>query len=90
MLSRGFPNPSGQWVSWTLRQDRSREVDLGVVAIDGRRIRSWQRQFVGAGTTRVRWDGTDEAGRRVPSGKYFLVATDGMGRRIGSAVTIVR
>jgi hypothetical protein len=42
--------------------------ELGVYDLGGRLVRSWRAE------TAVEWDGTDEQGRAVPAGVYFLRA----------------
>jgi hypothetical protein len=49
------------------------EAELVVVDVMGRRVRTlWDGAEAAAGEHRVIWDGRDEAGRRVPSGIYWV------------------
>jgi hypothetical protein len=89
-LSSGRPNPSASWVTWNLQQSHGRKVSLSIIGVDGRCVKSWSEQSVAEGTTRILWDGLDARGGRVVSGRYFLVVTDGTGRRVGGAATMVR
>ena len=89
-LSHGRPNPSGDWVSWDLRVASAAVFHLSVVGVDGRRIRSWSSGSLPAGITRVLWDGRNDRGERVASGKYFLMVTDHSGKRTSASAIIVR
>jgi len=89
-LSPGRPNPSRRWVSWELQPPAAVRLDLTVVGADGRLVRFWPGREVAAGPTRILWDGCDDRGRGVPSGKYWLVATDPSGQVASRSVTILR
>jgi len=67
-----YPNPFNPTVTVTFELDRRREVRVVIFDVKGRRIRE---VFVGtkdAGLQRVTWDATDNVGKRVSSGVYFL------------------
>ena len=55
-------------------------VELALFDVSGRRVAVVARGAFGAGSHAARWDGNDEAGRRVPTGVYFarLVTEDGV------------
>ncbi len=89
-LSRGRPNPSGGQVTWELSRSSAAEVDLRVIAVDGRCIRSWMGQRLAAGVTRVIWDGLDQRGVPAPSGRYYLVAKSRAGEMRTRAATLIR
>ncbi len=89
-LSRGRPNPSGGWVAWEVRRTSRGRVNLQVFGVDGRRVRSWPERSIPEGVTRILWDGSDDRGRRVASGRYYLVVTDEAGSVRSNAATLVR
>ena len=89
-LSRGHPNPSRGRVSWELHRSSAGEVDLRVIAVDGRCLRSWTKTRMPAGTTRLLWDGLDQRGVPAPSGRYYMVATDASGETRSVAATLIR
>ena len=90
VLSRGRPNPSGTWVAWDVRQPSGGKLNLCVVGVDGRTVKSWPERTIPTGVTRVLWDGRDDRGAQVASGRYFLVVTDQAGNARSNAATIVR
>jgi flagellar hook assembly protein FlgD len=84
------PNPSAGPVrlSWTaLGADRPRRVE--VLDVHGRRVRSIELQE-DAGSADLLWDSLDDAGRRVPSGVYWLALESGRRRIVARPVRIVR
>ena len=46
-------------------------VEVAIFDATGKRVRLLSDQVRGAGLHRVRWDGSDESGREMPSGIYF-------------------
>ncbi|MBD3347670.1 MAG: hypothetical protein GF400_00560 [Candidatus Eisenbacteria bacterium] len=66
------PNPVGGETElvFTLPEP-SREMILSIYRLDGRLVRTVLRGPSPSGRSRVSWDGTDGAGRRVSSGVYF-------------------
>jgi hypothetical protein len=89
-LTRGRPNPSGSWVAWDLQLPAAGAVDLRVVGVDGRCVKSWVDRNLPGGITRILWDGRDGKGAGVASGRYWLVATDRAGRTTSMPAIIVR
>jgi flagellar hook assembly protein FlgD len=57
-------------VVFTLAQDE--RVDLSVYDVRGARVSTLRSGVFGAGRYSVRWDGTDESGRRLGGGMYFV------------------
>ncbi len=89
-LSRGRPNPSAGWVYWDVQQQTPEKVDMRVISVDGRCVKSWSQRSLQAGTTRILWDGRDSRGVRVASGRYYLLITNETGKTQTNSVTIVR
>jgi flagellar hook assembly protein FlgD len=77
-------------VAWDIRRQSGGKVNLRVVGVDGRRVKSWSEKTIPAGPTRILWDGRDDQGQRVASGRYFLVVTDETGHMRTNAATVVR
>ncbi len=73
------PNPFTTTTSISFALDREQAVQLDVFDVTGRLVRSLTRSVLPAGSHRVTWDGTNQAGRMMPAGGYFyrLVREDG-------------
>ena len=72
---RMWPNPSKGSVAISFDLPRGGLVQLSVLDVTGRRIRSLLRGAVGAGKQRTRWDGRTDHGDPSPAGVYFLQAS---------------
>lgn len=66
------PNPTsgGTTISFALGQEGP--VRLDVYDVRGTRVRTVLAEVLGAGTHQARWDGRDDAGRRVGAGVYVV------------------
>jgi hypothetical protein len=82
------PQPSRGDVSLRFDLPRAGAVTLGVVDAAGRRIRSLREGNAGTGPNELRWDGRDDAGRRVESGIYFIRMQWEGGRETARAVVL--
>lgn len=82
-----FPNPFSEWTQIDISLTEAVTVEVAVYAVDGSRIRALGKRALPAGNTSVTWDGTDDAGNRVPSGVY-LVRVDGRASAVARVVTL--
>jgi len=83
-----YPNPSadGTWIAWELA--RPGEVRVELFSVAGRKL--WSKSVVAAaGDGRLRWDGVNERGDRLPSGVY-LARIRAEGRELGSRTVTLR
>jgi hypothetical protein len=72
------PNPATQVVNTGFSISRGAVVKLGVYDVSGRVIKTILNGYVNAGMHKVIWDRTDDLGRRLSSGVYFVrLETDG-------------
>jgi hypothetical protein len=71
-LSPGRPNPFGAGTLSEYSIPKSGWVRLEVLDVSGRRVRTLDLGFRESGLHRARWDGTDEGGRPVAAGVYWL------------------
>jgi photosystem II stability/assembly factor-like uncharacterized protein len=71
-LLQNYPNPfnAGTVLSYSLNAPAS--VEIAVYDVSGRRVALIERSSRGQGEYRRVWDGSDEGGRRLASGVYFL------------------
>lgn len=67
------PNPSRGMTNIGFSLARESDVRLEIYGPDGRLVRRLVAERLGAGQHRVDWDGSDEAGKRSPSGVYLTV-----------------
>ena len=68
-----YPNPFNPTVTVSFELDRRRDVRIAVYDVGGRLVRTLLRESGrDPGPHRVLWDATDDAGRRMASGVYFI------------------
>ena len=67
-----YPNPFADGVAFSFQMDKERDLGINVYDLQGRMLRSIHRGRQGAGSHRVYWDGKDEEGDVMPSGRYFI------------------
>jgi subtilisin family serine protease len=65
------PNPFNPQTTITFSLPASARASLRIYDVSGRLVRSLLDEVRPAGTTEVRWNGADDAGRGVASGTYF-------------------
>ncbi len=82
------PNPfrAAATVSWTVA--RAGHVDIEVLDVAGRRVRTLRSGDMPAGSYRARWDGADNRGDRVARGVYFIRLTAGGEQLVTKAVLL--
>ena len=74
-LSRAYPNPFNPVTHLDYKIAEATEVTMIVYDIIGQRVKTLVSGQVAAGSHRVSWDGTDDAGDRVASGVYLMRMT---------------
>jgi YVTN family beta-propeller protein len=89
-LLGSFPNPAaGDGTTLALQLDGRRDVRLRIYAANGRLVRTLLDGAAGPGLVRVPWDGTNDAGHLVASGKYFY-KLESQGRTSSRPLLLVR
>ena len=66
------PNPSSGTTAVQFALPSGGRAHLDVLDITGRRVRVLEEGALSPGTHRAMWDGTDDGGRLLPAGIYFL------------------
>jgi hypothetical protein len=91
-LRPNAPNPFRESTRIDYTLARPGRVEISVFDVAGKRLRQWVREHPAAGAQSVTWDGTDDGGRRAPSGVYFcrLRVKDAAGRSSDLARTVLR
>ena len=89
-LGNPYPNPFNPQVVIPFTLAKGGDVSLNVYDARGHLVRKLVDRPLAAGAQQLTWDGTDEAGRSVPSGTYFarLVDTGGAVRK--ASLVLVR
>jgi uncharacterized repeat protein (TIGR01451 family) len=73
LLNRAVPNPFTGQMSYAYEiVGGDQPVDIGVYNVAGRLVKSLAKSSMPAGRHTATWNGTDEAGARVPGGVYFV------------------
>ena len=67
------PNPSRAEAMLSFALPREGMVELGVMDVQGRLVRTLQQGAMPAGVQHVQWDGRNSAGQRTEPGVYFAV-----------------
>ena len=76
-LSHNYPNPFNPVTTFTYDVPEASEVTIRVYSLLGKEVKTiYSRQQVPGRYTQT-WDGTDNTGRKLASGSYFLVLTAG-------------
>lgn len=83
------PNPSGgpSAISFTL--SRRSEATLRFVDVRGRVVRTLPLGSLNAGPHRTSWDGRDDHGKQVASGRYYVVLSSGA-EEVRAPLTMLR
>ncbi len=72
-LAPAVPNPMSGATNIRFALPSRMEISLNVYDITGRRVRTLANGLFKAGYHTVRWNGTDDNGRRLPSGLYIYM-----------------
>jgi len=83
------PNPARRSVALKFTLAAPAPVDVTIYDAGGRAMRSIRSERLTAGEQTVSWDGLDRAGRRVPSGAYY-VRIEAPGWRTVQRITYLR
>ncbi len=87
-LRPAHPNPFGAETTLAFELPHTTDVTLAIYSVDGRLVTTLVHGQAGPGPVEVRWDGSDEQGRRVGSGLYFVKLVAGDDVRRGKLVVL--
>jgi hypothetical protein len=72
VLHTPYPNPFDKNCCISFESMNLLESEITICDVSGRKLKTvFDGQCI-SGLTRVNWDGTDDSGRRLPSGVYFV------------------
>ncbi len=83
-----YPNPFNANTQVYFALSRASQVRLAVYNLRGQCVRQLVKGVLSAGTHRVRWDGTDRAGRSLPSGVYLVCLDAGKHAAVRKVVLV--
>ena len=72
-LSEGYPNPFNSTVNIQYGLPLSKDIELSVFDLLGRKIKVLLKGFRPQGIYQASWNGTNFSGEMVPSGLYFII-----------------
>ncbi len=72
-LSQNYPNPFNPSTTIQFQTRVAADVELTIVDVRGRRIRTLAGQRYDAGVHSIQWDGLDDAGKEAGGGLYLVV-----------------
>lgn len=84
-----YPNPFNPMVNIKFDLAESRQVELEIFSLAGRRVALLATGQLGAGPQAFTWNGRDHQGRNVPSGQY-IVRLSGIGTDEKQKITLLR
>lgn len=85
---RAVPNPFNPATEFRFNLAQDGAVALRLYDLAGRRVRTVDAGKLAPGAATIRWDGTDERGRAVGSGRYFARLTQD-GRELGPVLLLM-
>ena len=71
-ISKAYPNPFNPKVNFDLDLKSKGKLNINIFDILGRKIKEIENSEFSAGTYRISWDGSNNLGKTVSSGTYFV------------------
>ena len=87
-LYQNYPNPFNPTTIIPYSIDRTTEVNISVFNLLGQKVRTLFSGVQFQGLYRIRWDGTDDSGKTVPSGIYFCRLDAGAFSRVKKLILL--
>ena len=87
-LYQNYPNPFNPTTIIPYSIDRTTEVNISVFNLLGQKVRTLFSGVQFQGLYRIRWDGTDDSGKAVPSGIYFCRLDAGAFSRVKKLILL--
>jgi hypothetical protein len=88
-LLAAYPNPTRGAQTYLIELARTERVQGGIFDATGRVVRRLLNADLSAGIFPLRWDSTDETGRLVAGGVYYLELRSG-GNRVSRSLAVIR
>jgi hypothetical protein len=87
-LSTPYPQPFTADTRLSLWVGQVTDIAIDVTDINGRSVKSIGCGLYEPGTYNLSWDGTNDSGRRVSPGVYFISCSSSLGRRVRRVVIV--
>ncbi len=85
---RAVPNPFNPTTVFHFDLPRAGLTHLRIIGVNGRLVREMELGWLEARSHAIPWDGTDEEGRRLASGRYLAHLRHATGEAVGGAVLL--
>lgn len=89
-LHQNYPNPFRAKTTIRYQLDASTGIRLTIYDVMGRRVRMLEQSTAPAGTHSLKWDGADNAGRKLAGGTYLLRLETSDGTASTRRMTLLR
>ena len=76
------PNPFNPETAVNFTLKNAGQVTVRIYSLEGRLVKTLVNEYASAGSHEVRWNGTDNTGRSVPSGMYFVKTEAGADKSV--------
>ena len=76
------PNPFNPETAVNFTLKNAGQVTVRIYSLEGRLVKTLLNEYATAGSHEVRWNGTDNTGRSVPSGMYFVKTESGADKSV--------
>jgi PKD repeat protein len=76
------PNPFNPETAVNFTLKNAGPVTVRIYSLEGRLVKTLVNEYASAGSHEVRWNGTDNTGRSVPSGMYFVKTESGADKSV--------
>ena len=77
-----YPNPFLDELTVSLSLDKDETIQLGIYNLLGQQINQVAEGIHFPGNYQFTWDGTDRAGKSVPSGMYYIIFVKGVEKQV--------
>jgi predicted outer membrane repeat protein len=70
---KAWPNPFNPLTTISFSLGQAQQTRISIFTVDGRRVKVLESRRFEAGSQDVKWDGTDDSGRRMSTGAYLAL-----------------
>ncbi|MCA9732584.1 lamin tail domain-containing protein [candidate division KSB1 bacterium] len=85
-LSANYPNPFSTMTTLLFALPDASQTEVDIFDILGRKVRQLSHEYMHAGVHEIKWNGIDQAGKKVPAGVYFMYVHSGQFKAVRRVV----